>query len=116
MTQQQKILTIMCRQPDKWFYPYEFMMPELGDLFVGYKAPTRIAELHKAYPEMFNTRTVDKYVQRKINVEGILMEKEFMTEDLREVFDREAINLPSKSVRQSLVSNLKAISWLKDEE
>jgi hypothetical protein len=67
MTQYQKIVTIMCRDRHRWFFPYDFMNPALGDLFVGYKAPTRIAELANDYPKMFQSRTEGKYVQRRLN-------------------------------------------------
>jgi len=71
LTQYGKIVTLMCREKDRWFYPFAFMTPELGNLFVGYKAPTRIAELQHDYPLMFLNKTVDKYVVRKLNVERI---------------------------------------------
>lgn len=71
MTQNQKILALMCRVPNKWFYPYEFMNPSLEALFVGYKAPVRIAELHTKYPFLFEKKTEDKYMQRKLNINKI---------------------------------------------
>lgn len=114
----------MLRKPDTWFYPYEFMMPELGDLFVGYKAPTRIAEMHKAYPKMFNTRTVDKYVQRKINREEGYLWVDQLPDSLNKIVDSEyspgAEMLTAienyKCEFENNYNNVKAISWLKDEE
>lgn len=69
MTQKEKILALMCREPHKWFYPYEFMKPDLGALYVGYKAPTRIAEMHHDNPLLFETKKDDKYMQRRLNVD-----------------------------------------------
>ena len=67
-TQYQKIIGLMCKYPEKWFYPYDFMQE--GFYFVGYKAPTRIAELANEYPNLFVSRTRGKYVQRKLNTEN----------------------------------------------
>lgn len=45
------------------------MTPDLGAFFVGYKAPTRIAEMHKEYPLLFEIKSEDKYMQRKLNTD-----------------------------------------------
>lgn len=108
MTQQQKILTIMCRQPSKWFYPYEFMRPDLGDLYVGYKAPTRISELHAKYPYLFQTKKEDKYMQRRLNLKEFDKWYERLDEDLKEVVDRELDIRHFKAQQEQP----KAVGWM----
>lgn len=89
LSQKQKILTIMCRDKDKWFYPYEFMDNNLGDLFVGYKAPTRIAELAHDYPGMFLEKQSGKYTMRRLNGEKFLEWFPELSKDLRQVVAKE---------------------------
>lgn len=67
-TQQQKILTIMCQNQDRWFFPYDFMKPDLKELFVGYEASARLSELTKKYPLMFLSENAGKYIRRKLNM------------------------------------------------
>lgn len=88
LNQKQKILALMCRQPDKWFYPYEFMRPDLGALFVGYKAPTRICELHAKYPFLFEKKAEDKYMQRKLNIDKIAMWYHSLSPELKETVNQ----------------------------
>jgi hypothetical protein len=88
LTQKQKILALMCRQPNKWFYPYEFMKPQLGALYVGYKAPTRITELNKSYPYLFEEKRDDKYKQRRINVAAMPQWYESLSADLKDTVDQ----------------------------
>lgn len=88
MTQKQKILALMCREPNKWFYPYEFMKPDLGALYIGYKAPTRIAELHHDYPSLFEIKKEDKYMQRKLNVERFATWYETLKPELKDTIDQ----------------------------
>lgn len=88
MTQKHKILALMCRQPNKWFYPYEFMKPSLGALYIGYKAPTRITELHKDYPTLFEKKSEDKYMQRKLNIDAIHTWYPTLPENLKDVIDQ----------------------------
>lgn len=88
LTQKQKILALMCKQPEKWFYPYEFMKPNLGAFYVGYKAPTRIAELHHDYPFMFETKKDDKYMQRKLNASEISKWYDRLTPRLKDMVDQ----------------------------
>jgi len=88
LTQNQKILALMCRRPKKWFYPYEFMKPGLEWLYVGYKAPTRIAEMQKKVPLLFNKKSEDKYMQRQLNVQQIDIWYEQLTPDLQYIVDR----------------------------
>ena len=88
LTQKQKILAIMCKEPNRWFFPYEFMQPNLGAMFVGYEAPTRIAEMHASYPDMFEKRWEDKYLQRRLNVNGFSSWYETLKPDLKDIVDR----------------------------
>ena len=87
-TQKQKILALMCRQPNKWFYPYEFMKPDLGAMFIGYKAPTRISELRHDYPFLFETKKYDKYMQRKLNLEKLSVWYEQLKPELKDTVDQ----------------------------
>lgn len=60
-TQKQKVLKIMIskKNPEKWFYPYEFIQDE--GIFIGYKAPTRFCELCLDFPEMIESKMEGKY-------------------------------------------------------
>lgn len=78
MTQKEKIVALMIRRRavQEWFYPYEFMPPRLpfsDPLCVGYKAPTRIAELHDEFPDLFEKKdNVDgKYTIRRFRFENL---------------------------------------------
>lgn len=71
LTQHQKIIVIMARNSGTWFYPHDFMKPELGNFFVGYKAGTRIAELAKDYPQIFESRLSGKFVTRRLKMSEI---------------------------------------------
>ncbi len=88
LTQKQKVLALMCQQPDKWFYPYEFMKPGLGAFYVGYKAPTRISEMHKSYPRLFEKKSEDKYMQRKLNTAEINNWYEQLEPRLKDMVDQ----------------------------
>lgn len=57
----------MARDKEKWFYPYDFMDINLGQFYVGYKAPTRLNELEKDYPKLFQSKKEGKYKVRKLN-------------------------------------------------
>ncbi len=111
MTQQQKILTLMCQSPHKWFYPYEFMKPTLDELYVGYKAPVRIAEMHKKYPLLFERKTEDKYMQRRINMARY---SEWYW-DLDRSLQRICLNLLGSPPVESKQPAGHAISWLNQE-
>ena len=85
LSQKQKILTLMCQSPNRWFYPYDFMDRELGDLFVGYKAGTRISGLNHDYPNLFSKRVEGKYTQHKINADTVGEWFNTLPKDLRQV-------------------------------
>lgn len=68
-TQHQKIIHLMTKQNKKWFYPYDFMRPGLGDYYVGYKAPSRLSELNRKYPKMFIKDIDGRFVRYRINVQ-----------------------------------------------
>lgn len=104
LTQYQKILEIMRKQPDKWFYPYEFMRPDLGDLFVGYKAPTRIAELDKKYPQLFDRMIEGKYTKRKLNMQVYDYWFPKLPVELQIIFDANAAS-PKPKQKMSEVIN-----------
>lgn len=87
-TQKQKILALMCRHPEKWFYPYEFMKPDMGALYVGYKAPVRIAEMQHDVPLLFEKKSEDKYMQRKLNIDRIDEWYPLLKPDLQDVVDQ----------------------------
>lgn len=86
LTQHQKIVVKMCRYPDRWFYPYDFMD---GELFVGYKAPTRLNELEHDYPDLFLRKTEGKYVLRKINKADFQEWFKGLSKDLKQVVAKE---------------------------
>lgn len=104
LTQNQKILKLMCRQPNKWFFPYEFMKPNLGALFVGYKAPTRICEMHKNMPTLFEKKFDDKYMQRKLNVKQINSWYWVLPDNLRLIVDDAIV---SGSLKLPVTENVK---------
>lgn len=61
----------MCRDKGRWFYPYDFMKTQLGELFVGYEAGARISELAKKYPTVITSLPDGKYFKRRLNYETI---------------------------------------------
>lgn len=90
LTQYQKLLTIMCRDTtNKWFYPYDFMQSQLGQLFVGYKAPTRLNELEHDYPELFERQPEGKYIKRRINRSTVSQWFNGLSKDLKQVVAKE---------------------------
>ena len=70
MTNHQKILVLMSREPDKFFYPHDFMKPGLGHLFVGYLAPRRLRELKADYPDIFEVKQQGKYLTVRLKMEN----------------------------------------------
>lgn len=89
LSQQQKILTLMCRNPDKdWWFPYDFMDDKLGDLFVGYEASARLSELAKNYPDMVESEHADKYIKRRLRMDELAKWLHMLPKDLRYVFHR----------------------------
>lgn len=85
LTQKHKILILMCRKPNKWFYAYEFMKPNLGELYVGYEAPTRIGDLKRLASNIFEQKQEDKYTQHKLNVAEIETWYELLPSDLKAI-------------------------------
>lgn len=67
MKQEEKVLTLMCRDKTHYFIPPDFMQDGLGELFVGYEASARLSGLDRKYPGLFITIKLDKYMRRKIN-------------------------------------------------
>lgn len=70
-TQYEKILTLMIksRGQKEWFYPFDFMKPDLGELFVGYEASARLSELTKKHPLLFEAKREGKYIIRRFKFE-----------------------------------------------
>lgn len=57
LTQQQKIVAYMCQNYTKtWWLAKDFMQDGMGELYVGYEATARLAELVKDNPAMFETK------------------------------------------------------------
>ena len=83
-TQQAKILFTMINNPKTtWWYPQDFMKPDLGDLFVGYEASARLSELAKDYPEMIDSKRDGKYKVRRLRFENSENFKHLLPETLR---------------------------------
>lgn len=62
LTQHQKIVAQMCKHHTKeWWLASDFMKPELGELFVGYEATARLAELIGENPDMFETKRIERF-------------------------------------------------------
>lgn len=59
MTQQEKIIKIMEREPERWWFAKDFMQPGLGDYFVGYEATARLSEL--ANKGLVETKRVGRF-------------------------------------------------------
>jgi hypothetical protein len=69
-TQHEKILSIMFSDTTgKWFFPYDFMQPGMGDMFVGYEASARLSELAKEYPYMIESLRDGKYIKRRVRLD-----------------------------------------------
>lgn len=76
MTQTEKILTYMLRmlKSKEWFYPPDFMQPEMDfedPYFVGYEASARLSDLARQYPDLIESRRRGKYTERRIRLENI---------------------------------------------
>ena len=54
-SQQQKVLAMMCRgENNQWWHAYDYI-GWIHGLFVGHRAPARISELGREYPELIET-------------------------------------------------------------
>lgn len=70
LTQHQKIVALMCKHHTKqWWLASDFMKPELGDLFVGYEATARLAELIGDNPDMFETERQGRFRAVRVRFE-----------------------------------------------
>lgn len=98
-SQHQKILTVMARgEPDKWYFPYDFMRDDLGDLFVGYEASARLSELAHDYPEMMESRRDGKYFKRRLRMATMSEWLGLLPKDLRYVLHRAGVTKGVQSV------------------
>lgn len=71
LTNHQKLLVLMSRNPNRFFFPHDFMRPDLGDLFVGYLAPRRLRELKADHPQIFEVKQQGKYLTARLKMETI---------------------------------------------
>lgn len=91
-TQHQKILMLMCRFIDKkWWFAKDFQLPEQGELFVGYEATARLAEMGKLYPEMIESQHEGKFVKRRLRVEDVGLWLPDLPKDLRYVVHKSGL-------------------------
>lgn len=92
LTQHQKIITIMLRHRNikEWFLPQDFMRQDLPhDLFVGYEASARSAELGKLYPDMIESVREGKYIKRRIRFDNFTTFFNILPEDLKSIVRKE---------------------------
>lgn len=71
LTNHEKIIVLMSREPTRFFFPHDFMKPDLGNLFIGYLAPRRLRELKADYPQIFETKHQGKYLTARLKMEDI---------------------------------------------
>lgn len=105
MKQRDKILAYMAKQPDKWYYPYDFMPPRMemnSEYFVGYEASARLSELASDYPEMIETQQDGKYKRRRFNLNTYGLWYPTLPKELQQI-------LKDIKPRQQ-----QAVSWLND--
>lgn len=70
LTQHQKIVAYMCKHHTKeWWIASDFMKEGMGELFVGYEATARIAELIGDNPDMFETKRIERFRGFRIKFE-----------------------------------------------
>lgn len=70
LTQHQKIVATMCKNHDKkWWLASDFMKPDMGELFVGYEATARLAELVGENPGMFDTERQGRFRAVRVKFE-----------------------------------------------
>lgn len=70
LTQHQKIVAHMCKHSDKkWWLASDFMKPDMGELFVGYEATARLAELVGENPDMFDTERQGRFRAVRVKFE-----------------------------------------------
>lgn len=95
----------MAKQPDKWYYPYDFMPPRMeidSPYFVGYEASARLSELASEYPDMIETQQDGKYKKRRLNMRGYHYWYAMLPKDLQQL------------VTDIEPKQQKAVSWLND--
>lgn len=90
MKQTEKIFALMCfNRKKRWWYPPDFMRPDLGKFFVGYEASARLSELATKYPAMIETqKNQGKYALRRVRWETIDEWIEDLPTNLREIEER----------------------------
>lgn len=114
LTQRQKILTIMCRSaPNDWFFPYDFMDQNMGDLFVGYEASARLSELASSYPEMVESEHAGKYIRRRLRLTELDGWFEVLPKDLRYVFHRAGLTANLKRPQRTFEPDVERRAGIK---
>lgn len=101
----------MCRRPDTWHYPYDFMPPRLSmndPCFVGYEATARMAELRKAHPEMIETMPDGKYKRSRIRKDTIAQWFPGLPKDLRQIVAKELDYYPHIPKEEAPVASTEA--------
>lgn len=92
LSQQQKIMYVLVRDDSgRWFFPYDFMKSDMGDLFVGYEASARLSELGKEYPEIIESQRDGKYIKRRIIPGRLLPNLHLLSKDLRYIVHRSGL-------------------------
>lgn len=96
-TQCEKVVAMMIRDnnPGRWWHAWEYM-GNVHDLFVGHRAPARISDLGRSYPQMIETqRDPDKprlhmYRFRFENYDEFI---KILPDDLKQTVIREMIRV-----------------------
>jgi len=101
LTNHQKIIVLMSREPTKFFFPYDFMRDDLGQLFVGYMADRRLRELKAEYPDIFEVKQQGKYTTCRLRMENIKDWYYTLPNHLRAVLRVEG-HEPSESAEEGL--------------
>lgn len=61
----------MGRGGKEWWLPQDFMQNGMGELFVGYEATARLAELRGRYPNVFLRQKQGRFVATKLNMKAV---------------------------------------------
>jgi len=108
MTQQEKIMKIMEREPKRWFLAKDFMQPHLGELFVGYEASARLSELTSK--GMVDTKRIGRFRAVKYRSEPKEIEPKYKAPFMEGIDE----SLEKLTIRPKPDNQPKAISWLND--
>lgn len=72
MTQQQKIVAIMCQNSNfkKWWKAQDLMNAGEGHLFIGYEATARLSEIIQEFPQMFEVKKEGRFRLARMRFEN----------------------------------------------